>query len=49
MTRTFVGLVILALGLAVPLVGCAGETSEPMEAAPDAVIETVALTVEGMT
>ncbi len=52
MTRTFsslVGLGVLALGLSVLLAGCSGEIPEPVEPAPDAVIETVALTVEGMT
>ncbi len=52
MTRTFwslVGLVVLALGLPMLLAGCSGEISGPVETAPDAVIETVALTVEGMT
>ena len=54
MTRTFsslVGLVVLALGLSVLLAGCSGETpgGAPVETAPGAVIETVALTVEGMT
>ncbi len=52
MTRTFsslVGLVVLALGLSVLLSGCSGEIPEPVELAPDAVIETVALRVDGMT
>ncbi len=52
MTRTcssVVGLVVLALGLSVPLAGCRGEIPEPVELAPDAVIESVALAVEGMT
>ncbi len=52
MTRTFsslVGLVVPALGLSVLLAGCSGEIPEPVEPAPDAVIESVALTVEGMT
>ncbi len=52
MTRTFsslVGLVVLALGLPMLLAGCSGEIPEPLETTPDAVIETVALTVEGMT
>ncbi len=50
--RTFsslVGLAVLALGMAGVLAGCDGETSGPVEPATDAVIETVALTVEGMT
>ncbi len=52
MTRTFssvVSLVVLAVGLPMLLAGCSGEIPEPVELAPDAVIETVALTVEGMT
>ena len=52
MTRTFsslVGLVVLVLGPSVLLAGCSGEIPEPVETAPGAVIETVALTVEGMT
>ncbi|HJN45440.1 MAG: hypothetical protein QGI10_09965 [Vicinamibacterales bacterium] len=52
MMRTFsslVGLAVLALGLAGVLAACDGETSGPVEPATDAVIETVALTVEGMT
>ncbi len=52
MTRTCssaVGLAILALGLPMLLAGCSGEIPEPVETPPDAVIETVALTVEGMT
>ncbi len=52
MTRTFsslVGVVVLALGLSVLLAGCSGEIPEPVEPAPDTVIESVALTVEGMT
>ena len=52
MTRTcssVAGLVGLALGLSVLLAGCRGEIPGPVEPAPDAVIESVALTVEGMT
>ncbi len=52
MTRTFssrVGPVVLALGLPMLLAGCNGEIPGPVETAPDAVIETVALRVEGMT
>ena len=52
MTRTFsslVGMVILAVGLSALLAGCSGEIPGPVETSPDAVIETVALTVEGMT
>ncbi len=52
MTRTFsslVGLVVLALGLSGLLAGCSGEIPEPVEPGPDAVIESVALRVEGMT
>ena len=52
MTRTFssvVGLVVLAVGLPMLLAGCSGEIPGPVETSPDAVIETVALTVEGMT
>ncbi len=52
MTRTFsslVGLVVLAVGLLALLAGCSGEIPGPAETAPDAGIETVALTVEGMT
>ncbi len=46
---SLVGLVVLALALSAAILGCSGETSGPVETAPDAVIETVALTVEGMT
>ena len=52
MTRTFssrVGLVVLAVGLPALLGGCSREIPGPVETAPDAVIETVALRVEGMT
>ena len=52
MTRTFSslsGLVVLAGGLSVLLVGCTDEVFKPVETAPDAVIDTVALRVEGMT
>ena len=52
MTRTFsslVGLVVLAVGLSALLAGCSREIPEPVETAPGAVIETVALAVEGMT
>ena len=52
MTRTVsapVGLVVLALGLSRLLAGSSGEIPEPVEPAPDAVIESVALRVEGMT
>ncbi len=52
MTRTFsslVRLVGLAGALSVLLVGCSGDTLGPVEPAPDAIIETVALRVEGMT
>ena len=52
MRRTFsslVGLVVLALSLSAMLTGCGSEIPGPVETAPDAVIETVALTVEGMT
>ena len=52
MTRTFsslVGLVVLALGLPMLLAGCIGEIPEHVETAPDAVVETVVLNVEGMT
>ena len=52
MTRTFSalgGLLVLALGFSVLLAGCSGEAaSEPVDTAPDAAIETVALTVGGM-
>ena len=52
MTRTFsslVSLVILAVGLSALVAGCTGEIPRPVETASDAVIKTVALTVEGMT
>ena len=52
MTRTcssLGGLGVLALGLPMLLAGCSGEIPAPVETAADAVIETVALTVEGMT
>ena len=52
MVRTcssLVGLVVLVLSLPMLLVGCGGEIAEPVETTPDAVIEAVALTVEGMT
>ncbi len=52
MTPTFsslVGLVVLGVGLSALLAGCGGETSAPVETAPGVVIDTVALTVEGMT
>jgi len=52
MVRTcssLVSLVVLALGLPMLLAGCGGETARPVETTADAVIETVALTVEGMT
>ena len=51
MTRTFSalgGLLVLALGFSVLLAGCRGE-AEPVDTTPDAPIETVALTVGGMT
>ena len=49
MTRTsssIVGLVVIALGLSV---GCGSEVAAPVETDPGVVIDTVALTVEGMT
>ena len=49
MTRMVSSIVGLALGLSVLLAGCSGETPGPVETAPGAVIEMVALTVEGMT
>ncbi len=52
MIRTFSsigGLAGLAFGLSVLLAGCGGESREPVEPAPDAIIESVALAVEGMT
>ncbi len=52
MVRTLpslVGLMVLVLGLPMLLAGCGGETARPVETTADAVIETVALTVEGMT
>ena len=52
MTRTcssLGGLGVLALSLSMLLAGCSGEIPGPVEAAADAVIETVVLTVEGMT
>ncbi len=51
MTRTFsalFGLVVLALTLPMPVVGCSGEIPEPVQTAP-VVIETIALSVGGMT
>ena len=51
-TRTcssLVGVVGLTLGLSVLLAGCSGEIPKTVEPAPDAVIESVALRVEGMT
>ena len=52
MVRIFpslVSLMVLVLGLPILLAGCSGEISEPVETTSDAGIETVALTVEGMT
>ena len=53
MTRMFsvlFGLVVLALTLPMPIIGGSGEIPEPVQQpAPDVVIETVALAVEGMT
>ncbi len=50
MTRTFSALLgLIVLGLSVLLAGCSGEIPEPVEPAPDAVIESVVLRVEGMT
>ena len=52
MTRTWsqvVGLMMLALGVPVWLAGCRGEAPAPVEIAPGAVVNTVALNVEGMT
>ena len=52
MVRTcssLVGLVVLGLSLPMLLAGCGGETAGPVETTADAVIEAVALTVEGMT
>ncbi len=49
MTRTcssIVGVVVIALGLSV---GCGSEVPAPVETDPGVVIDTVALTVEGMT
>ena len=49
MTRTcssIVGLVVIVLGLSV---GCGSEVPAPVETDPGVVIDTVALTVEGMT
>ena len=49
MTRacsSIVGLVVIALGLSV---GCGSEVPAPAETDPGVVIDTVALTVEGMT
>ncbi len=51
MTRTFsalFGLVVLALTLPMLVIGGSGEIPEPVQTAP-AVIETIALAVEGMT
>ncbi len=53
MTRTFsalFGLLVLALTLPMPFIGCSSEIPEPVQQpAPDAVIETIALSVGGMT
>ena len=43
------GLVSLALGLSVLVVGCSGEAPAQVETAPGVVTETVVLNVEGMT
>ncbi len=51
MTRTLsqvVSLMVFALGLSVWLAGC-GEAPATMETPPGAVVNTVALNVEGMT
>ncbi len=42
------GLMVLALGVSLWLVGC-GEAPAPVEAPPGVVVNTVALNVEGMT
>ena len=52
MTRSFstrVGLVGFALSFSVLAAACGGEAPPSVETAPGAVLETVALTVEGMT
>lgn len=49
MTRKFSACVGLAVFSAAVLVGCGGDTAEPVDMSADAGLETVALTVEGMT